>query len=208
MNQIETGTGRTIDEAVNDALTRMALTRDDVEITVLQQPENGFLGFGRKDAVVEVRKINRAADRAEAFLNDVFAAMGLTCTVETEEADGFLKIALSGDKMGVLIGRRGQTLDALQYLTSLAVNRGEEDYTRVLLDTENYRAKRAKTLEALGEKMAGKALRYHKKISLEPMNAAERRIIHAHLQEDSRVTTYSEGQDPYRHIIIKPANLS
>lgn len=207
MNQKETASGKTVDEAVAAALEKLGVPREYAEVTVLQQPETGMFGlFGKKEAIVEVTRIERAADRAEAFLKDVLDAMGVDCTLTMEEDDDFLRINLLGEHMGILIGRRGQTLDALQYLTSLAVNKNGDEYTRVILDTENYRTKRQKTLEALADKMADKCMRYHKRMSLEPMNPAERRIIHARLQNNSRVVTFSEGNDPYRHVVIQLAD--
>lgn len=226
MSQSVTGVGKTIDKAVDSALEKLGLTRDQVEVNVIQQPESGVFGlFGKKDAIVEVfekeivieepeevevivEKVEpevgpTKAEKAIEFLEQLFETMGIDCTIEVTEDDDFLRINLVGDKMGILIGRRGQTLDAIQYLTSLAVNKEGEDYQRIIIDTENYRDKRQRTLEDLADKMANKALRYGRRISLEPMNPAERRIIHARLQNNPNVTTYSEGQDPYRYIVIQ-----
>lgn len=208
MNKTAKGTGKTIDEAVNKALEELGILREQAEIEVLQQPENGVLGlFGKKEAIVEVTKKNTAESTAREFLEGIFDAMDVPCEIEIEEEENsegnFLNINLVGDNMGILIGRRGQTLDGLQYLTSLVVNKNVDDYIRVIIDTENYRAKRKKTLEALADKMAGKVGRYKRRISLEPMNPAERRIIHARLQNNDRVMTYSEGDDPYRHVVIQ-----
>lgn len=162
-----------------------------------------------------------AADRAEAeaylddeaeaiqttakqFLKDMITAMALEVAVTTDydRDSDVLHVELAGPKMGILIGRRGQTLDAIQYLTSLAVNKTTDHYVRVLINTEHYREKRQGTLEHLAHKMADKAVRYHKKMVLEPMNPGERRIIHATLQDSETVYTYSEGHDPYRHVVI------
>ncbi|MEG0376940.1 MAG: RNA-binding cell elongation regulator Jag/EloR, partial [Eubacterium sp.] len=141
--------------------------------------------------------------KAEEFLLEMLEAMDIPCDITTKEEDGVLYVELAGKDMGILIGRRGQTLDSLQYLVSLVVNKEGGNYTRVILDTENYRDKRQKTLEALADKMAGKAVRYGKKMSLEPMNPSERRIIHARLQHNDRVFTFSEGNEPYRHVVIQ-----
>ncbi len=208
MNQSVTGTGKTVEEAVNNALAQLGVLKEDVEVTIVQQPENGVFGlFGKKEAVVEVVKKNTAEDAARAFLTDVFEAMEIPCELEIAEnvtdEGTFLNVNLIGENMGILIGRRGQTLDSIQYLTSLVVNKKAQEYTRVIVDTENYREKRKQTLEALADKMASKVGRYKKRISLEPMNPAERRIIHARLQDNENVVTFSEGNDPYRHVVIQ-----
>ena len=208
MNQSVTGTGKTVEEAVNNALAQLGVLKEDVEVTILQQPENGVFGlFGKKVAVVVVVKKNTAEDAARAFLTDVFEAMEIPCELEIAEnvtdEGTFLNVNLIGENMGILIGRRGQTLDSIQYLTSLVVNKKAQEYTRVIVDTENYREKRKQTLEALADKMASKVGRYKKRISLEPMNPAERRIIHARLQDNENVVTFSEGNDPYRHVVIQ-----
>ena len=208
MNQSVTGTGKTVEEAVNNALAQLGVLKEDVEVTIVQQPENGVFGlFGKKEAVVEVVKKNTAEDAERAFLTDVFEAMEIPCELEIAEnvtdEGTFLNVNLIGENMGILIGRRGQTLDSIQYLTSLVVNKKAQEYTRVIVDTENYREKRKQTLEALADKMASKVGRYKKRISLEPMNPAERRIIHARLQDNENVVTFSEGNDPYRHVVIQ-----
>ncbi len=204
------GTGKTIDDAVNQALAKLGVLKDDVDIEIIQQPENGVLGlFGKKEAIVEVTRKETAESTAREFLEEIFQAMDIPCEIEIEQEENsegnFLNINLIGDNMGILIGRRGQTLDSIQYLTSLVVNKKVDDYIRVIIDTENYRAKRKKTLEAVADKMAAKVGRYKRRISLEPMNPAERRIIHARLQDNRRVITYSEGDDPYRHVVIQAA---
>ncbi|MGI6108609.1 MAG: RNA-binding cell elongation regulator Jag/EloR [Eubacteriaceae bacterium] len=208
MNKTATGTGKTVDEATNNALAQLGILKEAADITIIQQPESGVFGlFGKKEAIVEAVKKNTAEDAARAFLEDIFEAMEIPCELEiseTETDEGhFLNVNLVGENMGILIGRRGQTLDSIQYLTSLVVNRNTEEYTRVIIDTENYREKRKKTLEALADKMASKVGRYKKRISLEPMNPAERRIIHSRLQDNDNVITFSEGNDPYRHVVIQ-----
>ena len=138
------------------------------------------------------------------FLLDVFRDMGMKVEIEYvyNEEDNALEMNLTGDEMGVLIGKRGQTLDSLQYLTSLVVNRSGEHYIRVKLDTENYRKRRKETLEALAKNIAYKVKRTRKSVSLEPMNPYERRIIHSALQQDNFVMTKSEGEEPYRHVVV------
>lgn len=204
-NTVE-GRGKTIDEAVNDGLRQLGVTAEQVETKVIQMPEAGVFGlFGKKDAIVEVTLANQVDVIGTDFLRDVIGAMDIQCEVKTEldEKDRVLHIELTGSDAGNLIGRRGATLDSLQYLVSLVVNKNSEHYVRVLLDAENYRSKREKTLEALADKMAGKAVRYRKRISLEPMNPSERRIIHARLQNNDKVITFSEGDEPYRKVVIQ-----
>ena len=143
-------------------------------------------------------------DQAKKFLQDVFKAMGMTVVIDTKynEAEHSLDVELSGDEMGVLIGKRGQTLDSLQYLVSLVVNKGEDDYIRVKVDTENYRQRRKVTLENLAKNIAYKVKRTKKSVSLEPMNPYERRIIHSALQNDKYVVTHSEGEEPFRRVVV------
>ena len=139
----------------------------------------------------------------KAFLGELTKLMGVDVTIDMgTDAEGNVYGFINGDTLGILIGRRGETLDALQYLTSLKVNRGRDSYTRVTLDTENYRAKREDTLIRLANRMANRALRTGRKVSLEPMNPYERRIIHFALQQNEGVTTHSEGDEPNRHVVI------
>ena len=144
------------------------------------------------------------ADTAKEFLNSVFEAMNMIVVsdVKYDEDERTMDIELSGDEMGVLIGKRGQTLDSLQYLVSLVVNKDTEDYIRVKVDTENYRQRRKETLENLAKNISFKVKRTKRAVSLEPMNPYERRIIHSALQNDKYVTTHSEGNDPYRHVVV------
>ena len=153
---------------------------------------------------VEIKKIETIDEKAADFLHDVFGAMGISVDVESKlnEEEKELDINLSGDEMGILIGKRGQTLDSLQYLVSLVVNKESEDYLRVKLDTENYRERRKETLETLAKNIAYKVKRTRRSVSLEPMNPYERRIIHSALQNDKYVFTRSEGEEPFRHVVI------
>lgn len=142
---------------------------------------------------------------AQQFLMQLTQKMGVDVKVEVRRnEEGNLYVSMYGDTLGILIGRRGETLDALQYLTSLQVNRGREEYTRVTLDTENYRAKREEALSRLAARMASRAVKTGRKVSLEPMNPYERRILHASLQGNPNVTTHSEGDEPYRHVVVVP----
>lgn len=275
--------GDSVDQAVDLALRDMKLTRDDVDVEVLEEPSRGFLGIvGQKLARVKVTR-KGAAEKEEVkeeksfepvqkkapaeikteekeeeprqerrwkkntnkkplsdlidteesltpeatvedfdfhkhmkelppcedhpaltFLKDVVADMGLDLKMDAKADDSNIYIELSGEDCGTIIGRRGQTLDAIQYLTSLVVNKEHENYVKVVLDAEDYRSRREKTLEQLADKMAKKAVKSHRSLKLDPMNPYERKVIHATLQQNPRVTTRSEGQDPYRRVVIEP----
>lgn len=162
------------------------------------------MGIGFKAAVIKARVKSSITDIARAFLNDVFEAMNLTVVIDIkyDELEHFMDIDLSGDEMGILIGKRGQTLDSLQYLTSLVVNKDVDNYIRVKVDTENYRKRRKDTLENLAKNIAFKVKRTKRPVSLEPMNPYERRIIHSALQNDRYVVTHSEGDEPFRRVVV------
>jgi len=196
--------GKTVDDATNDALKFLGVTRDEVEVTVLDAGSKGFLGFGGKPARVLVKVKFDPEKRAKQFLREVTAAMNLPLTVTTSLKDKQLLVNLTGDDMGILIGKRGQTLDSLQYLVNLVVNKGNAPYISVTLDTENYRQRRRETLESLAVNLAKKVRATHKNVVLEPMNPYERRIIHSTLQNNRFVTTYSEGDEPFRNVVIAP----
>lgn len=195
---------KTVDEAVTEALIQLGTTSDQIEYEVIEKGSAGFLGIARKDAVIRVRRKYTVEDDIREFLNNVFKAMKLEVEVaiEKEEETGIINVELSGDEMGVLIGKRGQTLDSLQYLTNLAVNRRAENYVKVKIDTEDYRKRRRDTLENLARNIAYKVKRTKRPVSLEPMNPFERRVIHSALQNDKFVTTHSEGEEPYRHVVV------
>ena len=161
------------------------------------------------EPVEEVKEVSYVYDhefinRAKEFSSNVFAAMNMKVDINAKynETDKVLEVELSGDEMGVLIGKRGQTLDSLQYLISLVVNRGSEDYIHVKVDTENYRNRRKATLENLAKNIAYKVRKNRQAVSLEPMNPYERRIIHSALQSDKYVTTHSEGEEPFRRVVV------
>ena len=195
---------KTVNDAITEACKALGVTSDKLDYKVVEEGSNGFLGIGAKDAVIEAAVKNSVSDIASDFLKDVFAAMNMTVVVDVKynADDNEMNIDLSGDDMGVLIGKRGQTLDSLQYLVSLVVNKGNEDYIRVKVDTENYRERRKSTLENLAKNMPYKVKRTRRPLHLEPMNPYERRIIHSALQNDKFVTTHSEGEEPYRHVVI------
>lgn len=195
---------KTVDDAITEALIKLGTTSDKLEYEVIEKGSAGFLGIARKEAVIRVRKKNDIEDNIRDFLSKVFVAMGLKVEIflEKEEEGKVINVELKGDEMGVLIGKRGQTLDSLQYLTNLAVNKNAEDYVKVKIDTEDYRKRRKETLENLAKNIAFKVKRTKRPISLEPMNPFERRVIHSTLQNDKFVTTHSEGEEPYRHVVV------
>ena len=195
---------KTVDDAITEACQKLVVTSDKLEYEVIEEGSTGFLGIGSKPAVIKARIKSSVQDTAKDFLKDVFEAMDLTVVVNVEydEVENSMNIELSGDEMGVLIGKRGQTLDSLQYLVSLVVNKNVENYIRVKVDTENYRQRRKDTLENLAKNISYKVKRTKRPVSLEPMNPYERRIIHSALQNDRYVTTHSEGNEPYRHVVV------
>ncbi len=199
-----TVSAKTVDEAVTKALIELETTSDKLEYEVVERGSAGFLGIGAKPAVIRAKRKERVEDRAIHFLNQVFDSMNMevsiTAVYNAEEKE--MNINMEGTDMGILIGKRGQTLDSLQYLVSLVVNKKKDDYIRVKLDTENYRERRKETLETLAKNIAYKVKRTKRAVSLEPMNPYERRIIHAALQNDKYVVTRSDGEEPFRHVII------
>lgn len=195
---------KTVDDAVAEALKALNATRDQVDIVVLDPGAKGLLGFGSKPARVQVTKRFDPITAAQQFLREVALAMNLSVQVETNLKEKHLYINLTGENMGVLIGKRGQTLDSLQYLTNLVVNRCGVPEISVILDTENYRKRRRETLEALAVSLAKKVKATKKNVVLEPMSRYERHIIHTTLQHDRYVKTFSEGNEPYRNVVIAP----
>lgn len=198
-------TGKTVEDALTNALVEFGVTSDQIEYEVLEKGSSGFLGFNSKPAIVKARKKYTVEDHIRNFLSQVFDAMGLEVEIllnASAEEENVYDVELKGAEMGVLIGKRGQTLDSLQYLTNLAINKYSDTYTRVKLDTEDYRKRRKDTLENLAKNIAYKVKRTKKAVSLEPMNPFERRVIHSALQNDRYVSTHSEGDEPYRHVVI------
>ena len=195
---------KTVADAITEACKVLGVTSEKLDYVVVEEGSSGFLGIGAKNAVINAKVKSSVTDKAKIFLNDVFAAMKMTVVINAEykEEGKELSIDLSGDDMGVLIGKRGQTLDSLQYLVSLIVNKESTDYIRVKVDTENYRKRRQDTLENLAKNIAFKVKRTKRAVSLEPMNPYERRIIHSALQNDKFVTTHSEGEEPFRHVVV------
>lgn len=250
--------GQSVEEATNLALRDLKLSLDEVDVTILEEPSKGFLGLGKKLALVRVEKKSAKAEVKETpvvaktakaevkpteekievkkearleekvvektvvkktpkdenltevtehaalvFLEETTKKMGLELEFKAQENKENIYIDISGKDAGTIIGKRGQTLDAIQYLTSLVVNKRKEGYQRVILDAENYRDKREKTLEQLAERLAGKVVKTRRSVRLEPMNPYERMVIHATLQDDPKVSTKSEGDEPYRRVVIE-----
>lgn len=196
--------GKNIEEAKRTALKQLGTTEDKVEIVVLDEGSKGILGFiGTKPCKIEVTVKGDYIEEARTFLRSILNNMDVKAEIKIKEEKNVVNINLTGPRMGIIIGYRGETLDAIQYLVSLIVNSDhEKEYKRVVLDTENYRSKREETLKRLAEKTAYKVRRNGRSFKLEPMNPYERRIIHSTLQDDEYVHTYSEGEEPYRKVVV------
>ena len=257
MEDYITLSAKTLDDAITEALVQLGVTSDRLDYIVVEKGSEGFLGIGRKQAVIKARKKPveevvkeepkveepvkeysharkpageekpevKSAPKKEAelakvepqtietcekFIYDVMNAMGMEDVKVTSAVDeeGALSINMEGSNMGILIGKRGQTLDSLQYLTNRVANKMQDGYVRVKLDTEDYRRRRKETLENLAKNIASKVKRTRKTVSLEPMNPYERRIIHSALQSDPAVSTHSEGEEPYRKVVVTLARRS
>lgn len=195
---------KTVDEALTEASISLGIPSSEIEYEVIEKGSTGFLGIGSKNAVIKARRKFSVEDSVKEFLKSVFSAMNMEVqiVVKVNEEDKTIDVDLNGDDMGVLIGKRGQTLDSLQYLTNLAVNKHSENYYKVKVDTEDYRKRRKDTLENLAKNIAYKVKRTKRSVELEPMNPFERRVIHSALQNDKFVTTHSEGDEPYRHVVV------
>lgn len=196
---------KTVEEAVTEALIKLETTSDKIEYEVIDKGSTGFLGFiGSKPAVIKVRKKFNLLDYTNDFLDRLFKAMKLDVksNVDYDEENKTMNIVFDGEDMGLLIGKRGQTLDSLQYIISLVVNKESDSYIRIKVDTENYRERRKATLENLAKNLAYKVKRTRRPVALEPMNPYERRVIHSALQNDRYVETHSEGDEPYRKVVI------
>lgn len=198
-------TGKTVDAAVNKALEALNATLEEAEIEVLEDGAKGIFGLGSKDAKVRVSVPEKgSAEKAKSFVSMILDKMGLDATVTAEENEDTVNLEIEGENMGLVIGRRGDTLDAISYLTTLVANKGQEKHTRIVIDTENYREKRKSTLESLARRMASVAIRQRRNVTLDPMNPYERRIVHEALQGNENITTFSVGDDPYRKVVISP----
>lgn len=200
-------TAKTVNDAITEACEKLTVPSDRLEYEVIEEGSSGFLGIGAKPAKIKARIKEEeltVEQKAVNFLKDVFGSMNYAVEIDADydEDEKTLEVNLKGDEMGILIGKRGQTLDSLQYLVSLVVNKGTNDYIRVKVDTENYRERRKETLENLAKNISYKVKRTKHAVSLEPMNPYERRIIHSALQGDRYVTTHSEGEEPYRRVVV------
>lgn len=216
---------RTVDDAITEACEQLSVTSDRLYYDIISEGSNGFLGINAKPAVIkaavkeeteeETTEVpsKKASDNesdvdyvevTKKFLSDIFSAMKMdySADVSYNEKDSQLDVKLEGADMGVLIGKRGQTLDSLQYLVSLVVNREAKEYIHVKVDTEDYRERRRATLENLASNIGRKVKKTRQPVSLEPMNPYERKIIHSALQNDKFVTTHSEGEEPYRRVVV------
>ena len=198
---------KTVDEAIKEALIELNANKEDVKIEIIDEPSKGLFGLiGGKDAKVRVSVVYDPIEIADNFLSKVLSSMNISA-VNVVKREGDILIVdikdISSTDMGILIGKRGNTLDAIQYLLSLVINKNKDNYIKVVVDTEGYRAKREETLVRLANKMAEKARYVKRPIKLEPMNPYERRIIHSALQNIPGITTYSEGDEPYRRVVIQ-----
>ena len=195
---------KNVDDAITQATVQLGITSDQLEYEVLDKGSTGFLGIGSKNAVIKARKKFSIDENVVEFLSSIFDAMKMEVEilVAVNEEEHIIEVELKGDDMGILIGKRGQTLDSLQYLANLAVNKHSDEYYKVKIDTEDYRKRRKETLENLAKNIAYKVKRTKRPVSLEPMNPFERRIIHSALRNDRYVTTHSEGDEPYRHVVV------
>ena len=195
---------KTVDDAITEACRKLTVSSDRLEYVVVEHGSSGFLGFNAKPAIIKAKVKSSIDDIAKDFLNELFEKMNynVVINIDYNEEEGTMKIELSGDEMGALIGKRGQTLDSIQCLVKLVVNKNTDKFIRVTVDTENYRQRRKETLENLAKNISYKVKRTKRAVILEPMNPYERRIIHSALQNDKFVTTHSEGEEPYRHVVV------
>lgn len=196
-------TGKTVQEAIDLALEELQCDRENVDIEVIEEGTKGIFGLiGNKVARVKVTVKESNSEKAKEFLMSILDKMNVDAEIIAEETEDSILLVVKGDDIGIVIGRRGETLDSLQYLTSLVVNKSKEEYKRVVIDIENYRQKREETLVKLANRLADRVIKYKKKITLEPMNPYERRVIHSSLQNHRYVETYSVGEEPNRKVVI------
>ena len=206
MNEWIEFSGKTVEEAKNAAAKQFNKSIEELEIEIIEKESKGLLGMFAKPALIKVKNNLSAVEIVEDFLKNVFESMEIEAQIEIDynEEEQTMNINLTGEDMGILIGKRGQTLDSLQYLTSLVVNKENKSYIKVKVDTENYRERRKETLENLAKNISFKVKRTRRQVVLEPMNPYERRIIHSALQNDKFVETHSEGEEPFRKVVITP----
>jgi spoIIIJ-associated protein len=217
MKSIEV-TGKTEEEAIATALHKLGLERDEVSVEILELAKTGFLGLGASPAKirVEYEEPDDRQEKAQRYISELLTHMSVRADIKVSEREnGGINISLSGNGMGMIIGRRGETLDAIQHLVNYSINRGSEKHTHISVDAENYRSKREDSLVRLAEKMAAKAVKYRRSMALEPMNSYERHVIHTALQNYEGVSTSSTGTEPNRRVVVNyekpqqmPANKS
>ena len=196
--------GRTEDEAIEAALEQLGMARDDVSVEIVEQARTGFLGLKNIPAVVKVvyEAKEERIEQVDSFLTGLFERMDIDVSLDISEAEGSINVILTGKDPGALIGRRGETLDAIQHLTNYVVNRSVSGRIRINLDAENYRQRRNEALENLASRTASKVLKYRRNMTLDPMNAYERHVIHTALQDHKQVSTFSVGSEPNRRVVI------
>jgi spoIIIJ-associated protein len=200
-----TATGQTVKEAVESALAQLQTTKDRAEVDIIDEGKKGIFGiFGSRPAIVKVSVIIDPIEEAQKFINQISEQMGAPVEVEVKREGKQVYFVLTGEKIALLIGKRGQTLNSLQYLTQLVINRFANQYLTVILDAEDYRSRRNDTLIQLAHRLAGKAVKTGKDVALEPMPSYERKVIHSALSENKRVKTFSDGAEPHRFIVITP----
>ena len=196
--------GRTEDEAIESALEQLNMSRDDVSVEIVEQARSGFLGLKNSPAVVKViyQSQEERTDQINSFLTGLFERMDVEVSLDIKEEEDSINVVLTGKEPGALIGRRGETLDAIQHLTNYVINRSVSGRVRINLDAENYRQRRNESLESLAVKTAGKVIKYRRNLTLDPMNAYERHVIHTALQEHGQVSTFSVGTEPNRRVVV------
>jgi len=196
--------GRTEDEAIEAALEQLGMTRDDVSVEIVEQARTGFLGLKNTPAVVKIiyEAKEERTEQVATFLNGLFKRMDIEVSLDIFDSDDSINVTLTGKDPGALIGRRGETLDAIQHLTNYVINRSVSGRVRINLDAENYRQRRNEALESLAARTAGKVLKYRRNMTLDPMNAYERHVIHTALQEHKGVSTFSVGTEPNRRVVV------
>lgn len=198
-----TVTGKSIEDAVKEGLAQLNAVEDQVEITIIEQPSKGLFGLiGTKEAKVELQLKHDAIQVATTFLDEIFGLMNVDITIEKLEEEDSVRLNFIGSELGILIGRRGQTLDSLQYLVNIVANRNSDSHTRIILDAEDFRVRRKKTLQQLALRLANRVSKTGREVVLEPMSPLERKIIHSFLQEHPKVQTYSKGEEPNRRVVI------
>jgi spoIIIJ-associated protein len=200
-----TATGQTVEEAVGSALAQLKTTKDRTEISIIDEGKKGIFGiFGSRPAIVKVTVKIDPLEEAKNFLSQISEQMGAPIKIDVRLDGKHVHFTLSGEKIALLIGKRGQTLNSLQYLTQLVINRYSDQYLTLILDAEDYRKRRNDTLIQLAWRLSQKALKTGKNVTLEPMPSYERKVIHTALAENKRVKTYSDGSEPHRFVVITP----